>query len=154
MATYFDPTNAEDLKLLPVALRDQQDLADIAARVEAEVIAEYEVSTYDAPSGVAVDTASSLDPAAVKVADYRYVCLRGYAVDSAAADAGLKEALRKEIAELLRRRLWQSRREDGVRFAIDSDRQRQYKPGAEDRIPESFGFWLRNYDVRPVNWAC
>lgn len=154
MATYFDPTDPEDLKLLPVALRDQEDLAEVAARVEAEVIAEYEVSTYDGSSGAGVDTSDRLDPAAVMVADYRYVCLRGYAVDSTDADAGLKEALRKEIAELLRRRLWQSRREDGVRFAIDSDRQRQYRANAEDRIPESFGFWLRNYDIRPVNWVC
>ena len=154
MATYYDATNPDDLKLLPEALRDQSDLAEIAERVEAEVIAAYEVSTYEACGSGAVDTAvNKLDPAAVKVADYRYVCLRGYAVDAANADAGLAGALRKEIAFVLKHRLWQSRREVGLKFSIDSDRQRQYRENAEDQWPTGFGFWLRNYDVRPVNWV-
>jgi hypothetical protein len=149
MATYFDATEPADLALLPEALRDHTDLANVAARVEAEVIAWFTVSTY---RGTDVDTAAwTLDPAAVEVADFHYVCLRGYAVDSDDADEELFEALRQEVARVLAHRLFQTKREPGLRFAIEGNLQKQYRADAEDLWPKPFPFRLRLYDVRPVN---
>lgn len=170
MASYFDATNDEDVALLPKKLQDDENLALLAARSEAEVIAQYTVNVYTPiPIGLGYTAIGQVpydlgpNTAAVKVAPFIYVCLRGYAVDPTAADgyaaaianaSGLYLALKREIAGVVTYRITQNKHETGLVMENDGTKQRMYRQDAEDQWPRRFGFWLRDFDVRPVNWAC
>jgi len=169
MAAYFDPSNSEDIGLLPRKMQDDENLTLLASTVEAELIARYTVNTYTPVpvgefafnGGIPIDLPPNT--AAVKIADFRYVCLRGFAADPTLADgyaalianaSGLYLALKREIAAVLMHRLTQTKHESGLMMENDGTKQRMYRQDAEDQWPRRFGFWLRDFDVRPVNWAC
>lgn len=93
MATYFNASDEADKLLISEEVRAHSDLYSVAAQVEMEVI-EYFTSycTVSAP----VTGAEVVE---------KTVELRGYNADSALAEAGLKDALRRTIADVVSHRL-------------------------------------------------
>jgi hypothetical protein len=155
MATYFDSTVQADKDLLPFAARSNADLAKIAARVEKEVIGEYTQRAhyllYTAREGSG-EGAPELINSSLGI----YVYLRGYKVNAAdaATDAGLKDALKNEIADVI---AWRIQRGDvntlTTSEADGSGMSKSIHPNAVNLFPPGFGRWLRPYDIREPLWA-
>ena len=161
-APYFNHEEQEHVKLLPKALRTHGDLETVAARVEAEVIARYRYTTFGGPRYACQQTTCGwvvTDPfleGAVQIDDYVYVCLRGFATDAALANALLADALRREIAEVIRWRLARDAKDPGITSDAgggDTWKPKQYRDDAEDRFPPAFGALLRTFDVRPTSYT-
>lgn len=142
---YFNAGGADnDVTLLPIRFRDAQELPDLADVVEQEIIAFYTRSTHFDPIWAHRETSwgtiiwSGPYAGAVKIADGLYVMLRGYAEDAALAELRFKDAMRREIAHVLRWRLPQGKREPGVESDSDGDRSTSFRDSADDRFPTSF----------------
>lgn len=156
MATYFDSTVQGDKDLLPFAMRSNADLAKIAARVEKEVIAEYtdraHYTLYTARQGMTEGS-----PELINSDLSIYVYLRGYKVDAAdaAVDAGLKDALKNEIADTV---AWRIKKNDvNTLTTAEADghgKSQSIHPNAVGLFPPGFGRWLRPYDLREPVWGC
>lgn len=146
MASYFDVTNADDQKFIPVRLRTYDDLTAVAAMAEADVIEFYTVSTNETPDLVLSDDA-------VEVADDTFVCLRGYAVDADSASADLKAAMKMAIAALIR---WKH-----AQWELNPMYSVEFKNGMSTSIRESiknlrspgFTYHLRRFDLRPLPYV-
>ena len=138
-ARYFDTTNPAHLALLPQAIRAHEELADVAAVAEDEVIEYFSLPAAVAPSGAVVrDRGTAVE---------RHVCLRGYAIDAALAQAALAAALRREIAGVVRWRLAQRARKPLLTSETAGDPMtvKNYRDDAESRWPPGFGAGLRCY---------
>jgi hypothetical protein len=155
MATYFDSTGTDKL-LLPPAARTNADLANVAARAEKDVINEYTGRApyvmYTARTGT-----SEGSPELINASLGIYVYLRGYKVDAAdaAADAGLKDALKNEIADVIAWRI--ARRDVNTLTTSEADgsgKSQSIHPNAVGLFPPGFGRWLRSYDLREPVWGC
>src|SRR3990167_5719862 len=155
--SYFDSSNATDVLLLPHGLRDHDDLAAVAAIVEADVIARYTYSVFSDDSqailtqgGQILGTGVAFPAGAVSISESRVVCLRGYAENATAASAGLAPALNRTIADGIRWRMatWQKD------VSVDSKSSGKgtsvsYNARAEGSFPMTIDKWLRVFDVRP-----
>lgn len=160
---YFDTSQgSDDLALLPSHLRRDADLEPVAEVVEADILARYTISTFEAPSyrwlalpsgsGWLLDDGSDL-AGMVKLADYLYVRLRGYDPDPAFADANFKEAMRREVGAVLRWRLGQSKRDPAVTSKADGDVSVSYREGADEPFPPQFPMYLRPFVLQQGSWS-
>lgn len=143
MATYFLPADATHKKLLPEAYRDVNELADVAAQAEADVIRRYTGREY-----VAEATALGTTPE-------RYVYLDGYKVDSAAAPSHLAEALRYTIALVIGWRIAQLKKNPIIDIQFAGGTSNNFRPDAADPFPPRWHWRLTEYDLRPdaVVWG-
>jgi hypothetical protein len=150
MATYYDYTDADDLKLLPVTMRTAEELQEVSAIAEADAIAYY---TEGAPNEDY--TLRTVERAATQTGDYEYVYLVGYEEDADDADTGLALALKRAIAEVIRWRLTQWKREMGI--ASESDdrgRSKTYTLDAHTtNFPPAWNRWLEPFDSREDAWG-
>jgi hypothetical protein len=126
-------------------LRDDEDLASLAAGAEADTLAEY-----TRPDGH--DGATQLDAG---MATERFVWLRGYTEDAEAAAPAFTAALRREIAGVIR---WRAARM-GKKAGLESESagepatSKSYRADAEQALPPDFGRHLRPFTLRPVGWT-
>ena len=155
MATYFDSTVAADKNLLPPAARTNADLTNVAARAEKDVIGQYTNRAHYLLF-TARQASSEGTPELVNATLSIYVYLRGYKVDAAdaATDAGLKDALKNEIADTIAWRIAQ--RDVNTLTTSEADgsgKSVQLRPDANALFPPGFGRWLRAFDIREPVWG-
>ena len=140
---YFDVTDTEHLKLLPIDMREASDIANVAAEAEADVIGRY------------TEEGGSADRICTELEDGSgngigiSVYLNGYSLTPAEAESNFAADLRREIAGVIRWRLKQ--REKDPLIASESSGEfkgRTFRDDAEQPFPPGFGRWLRNYDTR------
>lgn len=168
MAVYFDHTDPADVALLPVPLRTSKDLEDVAPLCEQDVILHFarrqpdlRFSVVDALAGAAAGRAPATfvwtsRGKATDLGNGVLVYLAGYTVDSedVTCDANLRMALKREIAEVVRWRLYQAQREVAVTGSGGQGGvTKSYRPEADDPFPPWFGRWLKAFDTRPAVWA-
>ncbi len=152
MATYFDAKNDNHLKLLPPSLRKAEDVADLATIVEADVIAVY-TDPFNNEDFTLRETIRSSE----EQGDFEFVHLAGYKLDAddVDTDPGLLLALRRTIAEVIRWRAAQWKREMGV--ASESDdrgKNRTYTLDAHStNFPPGWDRWLDKFDTREPPWG-
>lgn len=152
---YFDVDNPAHLELLPRGLRDAEDLVAWAKEAERRAIDAFTYSTYErrwrsygTDTGTAYDP--SRDPLAVRVGPYDYVALRGYTVDAALClDPLFVQAMRAEIAALVRWIQSQWTKEAAATYRQSSGDATNYRADVESALPPGFGRSLRRYDLRP-----
>lgn len=142
---YFDADAPEHLALLPPALRDHEDIANLAATAELLVVQAY-TREEDHAGAVAIDVGTAAE---------RFVWLRGYAVDPAGAVPALAAALRQEIAGVIRWQAARGAKKAGLESesAGDPATSKTYRADAEEALPPGFGAFLRPFAIRPVGWA-
>ena len=150
---YFDTTDDDHKAMLPPGIRDDGDLADVAADAEADVIDHF----TEGPEGNArpLRYVAGRDRTELTDADGDgiglYVYLMGYAADPASAEQNLVAAMRRTIAEVIRWRMAQRKKaplkasESGDAgtfsgFSFRGDSERPFPPNAFRR--------LRKYDTR------
>ena len=171
MTTYFDTT--ADKLMLPPSVRNHTELANVAALVEADVLAyftddpPYFLYTnqlglqgfFDASWGVGEDITNQGAPANAIVPQIR-VYLRGYKQNpsDAAVDPNLKLALKRTIAEVITWRINQwTAIEPGVQSSAGQEggapKSKSFRPGAEDAFPPDWIRWLYPYDSRKLIWG-
>lgn len=145
---------SSDLQLLPKAVRSDEDLSVIAADCEADIIAAFTAELQGA-NALREDLASvALVPTgayALDVTNGVYVFLRGYHPTPESCAALLREALRREIASLIpfRREQWRTAKLTQTESAQDGTKVVSYRDDKNRQFPESFGRFLRPYDIRP-----
>jgi len=155
MALYFDSTVAADKNLLPPAMRTNADLANVAARAEKDVISQYTARAHYLLF-TARQVSSEGTPELVNANLGLYVYLRGYKVDAAdaATDAGLKDALKNEVADTIAWRIAQ--RDVNTLTQSEADgagKSQTLHPNAIGLFPPGFGRWLRAFDIREPVWG-
>lgn len=169
MATYFDPTDSTHLALLPVGMRQDSDLATIAAQVEADVIGFF---TKQGPyinftnlerfleNGIVTTEVVGEDVTATgspsnAIVPHLYVYLKGYKADAndANVDPNLKAALRRTIAEVIRWRMTQWKRELGVQQAGKGKDRTMFSPDAYDPFPQGWDRWLIQFRADDPLWS-
>jgi len=162
VTAYFDASQAsQDLKLLPSHLRRDESLETLAEVVEADIVTFFTMSTFEAPAYAWVDAnwdgGYTLDggdlTGLVKLSDYLYVRLRGYAPDADNAEAFFKEAMRREVGSVLRWRITQAKRNPAIASESDGDKSTTYIESQGDLFPASFPFYLRPYVLAEGSWS-
>lgn len=162
MSIYFSESNPEHLALLPPALRTDQRLAGLVDMAEADLISHYTVRARAAgyrevddfkpgPLYVAGPLAEAVD-----IGAGLYVCLRGYHHTNAAqAEANFARAMRRAVAEVVRWRASQWRKEPLTvsQSGADGTNNTSFREDAEHAFPPSVERWLSPYDLRPVVWG-
>jgi hypothetical protein len=144
MATYFDPTNAADLKLLRSAFRDVAEILEIAAGAEADVIRMYTGRLYPWSAGKVMVG----PPTSIGGNPERFVYLWGYTVDSAAASADFLDALKRTVAHVVDWRIGVSKRDPSM-GAGQTKTIRSLAGDANTEFPRGWNWRLHEYDVRP-----
>ena len=150
-STYFNPDDVDDQRLLPAMIRGAQDLAEAAASAEADVLNEFTVAFLPDDN-----FRLTYRPATQLAGTNRWVFLRGYTEDpdDPAVDAGLKMALKRAIAEVVR---WRLRT-----WKIDPTVQAQgtgegasisYRENTVEPFPLYWSRWLQAYDTREPAWG-
>jgi hypothetical protein len=151
-APYFDPEDAECASLLPPDLRrDGDTLTDLARSAEADVVGHYTL-----PFTLDSALPAPLLPDVVTLTDGRRVGLAGYKEDAALASLPFRNAMRREIADVIVWRRAQWDRKPGVKSETKGDPVQSVTYNdrvAELVVPPGFGRWLRPFDVRPVAWG-
>lgn len=163
MASYFDATAPADLQLLPQYMQSDSELAYIASQVEADVISMY---TERAPyylytarqeylrnglvstETVGEDISAQNAPTGAITPQLR-VYLKGYKADASDAlvDPNLKTALKRTIAEVIRWRIVQWKREQGLMSSSDSEgTSRSYGPQSSDPFPPNWNRYLKPFE--------
>jgi len=128
VATYFDSTDADDKALLHASIRAHAELANVAALVEEEVLRHYTLG----------DTASG-----------REVYLQGYTADADAADAALRESLRRTVGEVTSHRLRHYDKEPGLVRESRGGRSKQWSAkGVDPNWPDGWTRRLVDFDTR------
>jgi hypothetical protein len=146
---YFrtDPTEDNDLALLPPAIRDYADMANVAASAEEDVLAEFTRDRID-DGGLAVilDENTPVE---------RFVWLKGYAPDPFDAEDAFVAAYRREIANVIRWRIARDDKKPNVdsETASSSRTTRSYRSDAEERFPPDFGRALKFFIIGRVRWG-
>lgn len=164
MAPYFDPNDVSHLALLPAELREAQDLADVAADAEADVVNHYTRRApdlrYTAQQPIALDGQPVVllltDRTATQVGVGLYVFLEGYQEDAdhASVDPDLKTDLRRAIAEVIKWRLRRWSQDLAVQSEGNRDgMSRTYRDAVDDPFPRGWDRWLRKHDSREPAWA-
>jgi len=169
VSVYFDHTDPAHLALLPVGMRRSTELEDLAPEVEQDVLNHYTRRQHDMrytvlqpvsapPVGVAARPTFVFTPRgyATDIGNGALVYLAGYTADSSDAlcDPNLRNALRREVADVLKWRLAQLSHDVGVASVSGQGGvTKSYREHADDPFPPHFGRWLKAYDTRPPNWA-
>lgn len=164
MTTYFDSNDVAHLALLPPEMREAQDLADVAAEAEADVINVFTKRTpdlrYTALQPAVGDGAPTVllysDRQATMIGDQLYVFLHGYQEDAdhASVDPDFKVAMRRAIAEVIKWRLRRWSQDLAVQSEGNRDgMSRSWRDSAEDPFPKGWSRWLREYDTREPVWV-
>lgn len=160
MTTYFDATQEADRALLPQAQRGYQDMANIAPLVEADVIALYtdvpQPGSYEpgAPNAQ-VNENPGEDISTSSTGVQLRVYLKGYKVDASLADANLRLALKRTIAEVIAWRIQQRvGGEPGLQSASgDGSKSKGFRERAEDAFPVDWDRWLRPFAAGRAPWG-
>jgi len=145
---FFDPNNADDVALLQSSVRTSAELDNMASRIEWEVIDAFKqrdmqgLGTYDA----FFKYESGSDPN-----DEILVRLIGY--DETTPDdseAGLKEALRRTIADIISWALIDYNNNKNVTSLRQGNRAVTFGGMAPtyDQFPSGWDRRLKNYDAR------
>lgn len=159
---YFDTRQAsDDLKLLPSHLRRDENLETLVDVVTADIVARYTLSSFEAPAYTWVDAGwdggYTLDggelSGLVKLTDYLYVRLRGYAPDAANAEPYFRDAMRREVAQVLRWRLGQIKRDPAVESESDGETSKSYGEGHGEPFPPAFPMYLRPFVLVEGSWS-
>jgi hypothetical protein len=149
MATtaYLDLGTPEDLALFPQDYQGVTELTTLLVEAFADLLAYYTVAKPDAAlEYVAPDVADM-----VQVGELAVVALRGYAELSADADAGLRDALRRELVRLTVWKVQQRSAEPLLKSKSGGDGVGvSYRDDSRDTYPPGFGRWLSLYDARAV----
>ena len=153
MANFFDPNDVNDRYLLHSSVRDHDELALAVDKVEWEIIDAFTqrdsqgIATYDA----FFKYESGADP----FEDLK-VRLVGYnADDPGDSDDGLKEAMRRTIADIVSGILRDYDNPQGVGSITQGKRSISYSgsiPSWRD-WPSGWDRKLRNYDARLQNYG-
>ena len=151
--TFFDPTKPEDISLLHSSVRDHEELFDVSDRVEYEVLERYKqrdmerVSTYEA----FFEYEFGRDPSQeIKVR------LVGYDAETPAdSEEGLKEALRRTIAEVVSWVLRNYDTQSDVSSIRQGSRSITYSGNAPtwESFPRGWDRLLKNYDASIKNYG-
>jgi hypothetical protein len=160
MADYFDPTNDNDLALLPPDVRKNRDLARVAGEAEADVLRVYteEIS----PASYLYRGAMQLGYVHIRNGRRIYVALDnrlavfldGYTLDAdACTNARFKGALKRAIAAAIVWKLEMSGRKPAVRSesglgGTGSGTAVTYSGDSGAPLPPNALRWLRDYDTR------
>lgn len=146
MARYFRYA-ADDLALLPSSIAERDDLEQLAADAEDDILDLYTRPDQD-PGQLAV----VLDAGAVVE---RYVWLKGYAVDPNSAHPAFAAAFRREIAAAIRWRAGYVDKKANLSYesAGDPNTAKTYRADAERRLPPDFGRALRSYAIGRTHWV-
>lgn len=149
---YFDPTDPDDTDLLHADVRESDELAHTAARVEADVLQAFtERRSYGPVPADAVQLANTA----------LYVYLDGYAASEASADgyaadraswSGFADAMRRTIADVVSHRLRSSGTEPGIQSYGQGSRWTTYRGSFNPDWPRNWSWRLRPYDLR-TNYA-
>lgn len=170
MQAYFDPTNVSDLELLPSQFRSADDLGQVAADVEMEIINLYTRRAHDArytllqpvaqpPIGFTTVPSFVYTPRgyATDLGNGSLCYLAGYTIDSSdpACDPMLKTALKKAIARGIAWRLRQYDRDPTVKSESSGQGgvSRTFRDNATDDLPSSVETILKAFDTRIPVWA-
>lgn len=129
MAYYFDPTNADDLKLLNSDVRSDSELENISNPTEDDVRQMYTV--YDESS------------------EQYEVKLRGYTSDPDDAAAAFKKAYKQTIADVISYRLLNYSNTKGVKRDRRGQREQEYFEGYRpEELPQRLFCRLSLYDTK------
>lgn len=160
MSRYFDPTDPTHLALLPKGLREDEDLVNIAAVVEDDIIDAFTRLTpdctlrYSNPSTLPSEwnLAYGLE---VGTVTERWVWLKGYNPDAAQAIASFATAMRREVANTIRWRHARDNKKPNVESesAGDPATTKTYRADAEHRFPPDFGRALEPFKIGATVWA-
>lgn len=161
MATYFIVAN--DKTLLPPDIRTDPELANVAPLAEADVIGmfteappylNYTARAGQLADGIVSQEVQGVDISASVTGPQLRVYLRGYAVDAAQADTNLAAAMKRTIAEVIRWRMNQWKREQGLSSSSDSvGKNRAYLENFQDAFPPEWDRWLRPFRSDEVCWG-
>lgn len=134
MSSYFDPSDSADLALLNADVRDNAELANVAAATEDDVRQMYTV--YDEW-------------------DEEYeVKLRGYNADPALAAASFKKAYKQTIADAISFRLLRYNDRQGIQSQSRGQRSESYFEGYRpEELPARLFWRLALYDLKPQPYA-
>lgn len=148
MATFFDASNPSDLDLLHSSIRSDDELQNVVNSVEWEVLNAFsqrdleKIGTYEA----FFEYENGRDPN-----DEIKVRLVGYDKTTPAdSDAGLKEALKRTIAEIVTWVIRNYNSTDGVKSITQGKRSITYIGDSPDfnSFPMGWDRRLKNYDAR------
>jgi hypothetical protein len=164
MTTYFDPNDVTHLALLPPEFREAQDLVDVAAEAEADVINRYTQRAPDLRYTAQFPAVGEGDPVVVLLTDRQatlvgdglYVFLHGYQEDAdhASVDPDLKVDLRRAVVELIKWRCRSWSRDPAVQSEGNRDgMSRAYRDSADEPFPKGWDRWLRKHDTREPAWV-
>lgn len=166
MANYFNPENADDLRLLSAPLRNDSDLEEIASEVEADILNVYtralniELSPglgwYAWGPLLAYRPATQLKRADGSTSN-RWVFLRGYTQDAndPTVDVDFKLALKRAIAEVMRHRIGIRRADPLVASQTDTGQgmSKSFRAEVLEPFPTGWDRWLYPYDTREPCWG-
>jgi len=150
---YFDAEDNEHLKLLPSELRAADELANVPAEAEADVLAKYTVRgdeglVDDGFGYLTTRTRTQLKDASGNGIGV-YIYLDGYDETPAQAEPNFAAALRREIASVIRWRFKQRQRDPLISSASSGEfMSKTFRGDSENAFPPGFGRWLRPYDTR------
>ena len=156
--TFFDALpESEDLRLLPAAMRRDEDLVAIATACEADVLAAYTgvvPRSLEAMGSAGVLAFSGNDLSDAYALDSTrgvYVFLRDYTPVLATCEPLLATALKREIADLIRWRFrqWRADPTTASESAGDGGKSSSFRDDKNQRYHASFGMHLRPFDIRP-----
>jgi hypothetical protein len=156
MANYFDYTQAGDKNLLLPAQRTNADLVNVAAEAEKDVIEQYTERAHYSWYTARLSLNAELAPEPVNTNLGLYVFLRGYKQNAAdpAVDPDLKDALKREIADVIS---WRFRQRDvNTLTTSESDgagKSVSLRPDSNATFPRGFGRRLRRFDIREPVWG-
>lgn len=150
MTAYFVP--ASDKTLLPPEQQNYSDLAALATDVEADVIQQFTVRVtdtwYTIPSLVAAGGVQ-VGAAAFGL----YVMLLGYTVDAATADADLKDALKRTVADVVSWRIERRMRGQALASSGVQGVSRAYIEASAGLWPRGWDRRLRRFNLRVPVWG-
>lgn len=149
MATFFDVNSESDLNLLHSSVRELVELANVVDSVEWELIDSY---TQRDMQGIATYENFFKYESGVAPGSELKVRLAGYnQATPADSDAGLKEALRRTIADIVSMILRNYNNEIGVSSQSQGNRSISYANGASiswRTWPTGWNRRLNNYDAK------
>jgi len=162
VTTYFQVTNAACLAMLPPDLRTSVDLAFLATEAEFDVLSFYtkpinRVTYLNYPAPAQLPVALRLTSVFTDLGNGNGVFLLNYTIDpTQCTDPGLVTAIRRTVAEVIRWRYPQLKRDVQVK-------QRSAPSGTSvsgsttwidfDQLPPGWNRWLRLWDTRENAWG-
>lgn len=154
---FFDASSASTSDVttyLPKRLRDDADLARVAALAEQDVLEVYTVELKQQYLDRPLAWWQSIYAYYLSY-NSAYLCLRGYDPDPAKCEPNLAKALKREIAEVV---VWRMAQKDVNPLATSESATQALKGYSfrEDKnssLPPNFGYYLRRYDVRPTAYT-